>query len=305
MDAHIVAREIGLLRSFAQNNLQRGSKVHSLVVELVQRLENDTQPGSDSAGSYRLQVRVNQSSLPSTTLFVDKSTTIQQLKVAIESSYSGGMTLGRLLVPRTGRTWSQFSGGMTLEKCEIIDGDIVLVDVAAAASIQRSQVPSTTVLSQSQAESGSPSVLATGLERISVSSISAPIESPFFMLVLAVHCFLLDEQFVCVAEQENAVPGFAAPVRGTLHYNAIRDPRSQSKLIFSLSYHLALKSSQGHICVFVVVYTSLILRLSALLVCTKSLTLILYRMPPPHRGSSICSRTSKLGRRPAEYHTFV
>lgn len=116
---------------------------------------------------------------------------MESLKKSIEELTGASYSVERILLKRTGKAWGMFDW-KTIEQCDMKNNDELVVD---CKNLNENLKPK-------------------GLDRISASGLIA--QSTFQFIALAIHAFLLDEEFIAVAELPNAVPGFAPSLKGRL-----------------------------------------------------------------------------------------
>ena len=197
-----VEKELRALKAFADANLKRGSFVSDKVEDLiVQATREHAKLLKSNAGAASVFVKGNDSGMnlillinhpgfkEPRTISVERTTSLAVLKGNIQTITGPTMNAERIKVRRTGKAWGDFDE-KTLEQCEIRDKDEIVVDCKLTNE----------------------NLNPKGVQRLENSGITP--KSPFELVVLALHCFLLDEDFVAVVELPNSVPGFAPSLKG-------------------------------------------------------------------------------------------
>ena len=176
-----------------------------------------------SAALWRLKIRTPDSQTI-VLAAVSPLCTMRELRSLIEGSLDRPLAIVRLRVASTGSAWGTFDD-KTIQSCAIQNNDVLTVEVGAAAKADP-RPPSTSSTSASaagkavqlpptpaSASSITTAPAPTGLARLPRDLFPA---TRFEAIVLALHCYMLDQGFVCVAEvknQQNQVSGFAPPMR--------------------------------------------------------------------------------------------
>ncbi len=190
--------DIRALSSFVDSTFTRESYVHEKCVSLIASLTKEVLQQEQlnlTRDKLTLKVQVNFGNAMSTrSVIVDRSATLADLKALIETQFGNDGILERIKVRKSGRALGQFDS-RTLLSCDIGDGEELAADC-------RSAMQSTPNYDKS----------LKGLSRVGTSSVHPT--TAFESLVVAMHCFMLDLDFVCVLEQANATPGFAPSLRG-------------------------------------------------------------------------------------------
>lgn len=193
-----VDTELELLRRFANTSLRKGSFIYEKVNDLLAQAAREktrlmvaaaSTPPSDT---ITLRLRIN---IPGFTelkiVDVKKGSTMESLKRSIEAVTGSNYSPDRVQSKRTGKAWGTFDN-KSIEQCEIKHNDELVVE---CKNLNENLNPK-------------------GLERILTSSLVP--QSTFQFVALALHAFMLDEDFIAVTELPNNTPGFAPSLKGNL-----------------------------------------------------------------------------------------
>ena len=194
-----IAKELNLLKLFSSSNLRAGSVVSSRVDELIREISEEVKAKTRLSGNAKrsgdsitiiLFIGLLGYKDPRP-LQVLPTTTLSQLKLEIEKITGSNFATERIKVKRTGKALGQFDT-KTLGECEIKDRDEILVDCRNVNEVLN----------------------PTGVDRIATSGIQP--KTACELLVLALHAFMLDEEFITVVQLPSSVPGFAPSIKGTV-----------------------------------------------------------------------------------------
>lgn len=193
-----VDTELELLRSFANTSLRKGSFIYEKVNDLLAQAAREkarlmvaaaSTPPSDT---ITLRLRINIPGFNEVrSIEVKKGSSMESLKRSIETVTGAGYSADRVQSKRTGKAWGTFDS-KNIEQSEIKHNDELVVE---CKNLNENLNPK-------------------GLERILTSSLVP--QSTFQFVALALHAFMLDEDFITVTELPNSTPGFAPSLKGTV-----------------------------------------------------------------------------------------
>jgi len=194
-----IQRELELLMRFSSSHIRSGSLVHTRLMSLLDQIgkeqgvsgkcKDESTATLKVGDSITLSVNINHSSYPvPTSVTILRSQTMAALKSYIQSLNGPHFEVERITNRRTGNAWGTFDSRI-LGQVGLCNGDEIIVDC------------------KSTVENTNP----TGLERLQGSGIVA--NSPFQLIAVALHCYMLDAGFIAITELPNATPGFAPSLK--------------------------------------------------------------------------------------------
>lgn len=209
-----VDKELNLLKGFADANLRNGSFVFEKVQDLISQASRENArhiaslqgAGKMPSDTITVVLRINVPHVREPkSIQVSPSTSLLLLKREIEAITGPSYSAERVQVRRTGKAFGQFDD-KTVAQCDMKNNDEVVVD---CKNLNENLNP-------------------RGMERVTASGVT--FTSEFQLLALALHAFMLDEDFVAVVELPNAVPGFAPSLKGVKQISFVPQLKHYSSL---------------------------------------------------------------------------
>jgi len=233
------------------NNLAQGGLVRIEIEACVRAIrtrldatEAMQMRSAGGGGGWSLKVKTSDGAQRVTLANLPSSMSTRELVRLIEENLEGSFRVSRCRFG-VGNSILQVFDDRTLLACGIQSNDVLVVEgssfsattmTAATSSSSSSSLPQQQQRQQQQQQQQSQIAVVTGLDRWKFRGGLWP-RSRFEAFVLALHCFMLDEGFVCIEEVQNSsAPGFAPPLREVSHMKLLPDRWNEDQSSCTLMY---------------------------------------------------------------------